>query len=153
MINIILGIIQLISIILLYVEWNKYTKKETIGVILDQNSEIKDTFKMDLSFKEHEHKYKDKKYTYVTDRDSPLLKVGSKKYVLYVFNKPEPIKVIDTLEPTITSEVFNELLLMKKIKALNSEQGFSDFFEKNKKYVLIGIGIIGAIFIFINGGI
>ena len=126
-------------------------KKRSYAVILDKNGETMSYFKINPSYKEIRQEYENKNYSYLLPENTPFVKVKNLKLYFWEFQKPEPLGLVNDNHPTMFSDVFDELLLMKKIKAINEVS--NDWFGKiNKKYVLIGLIIVIAIIVIFQGG-
>lgn len=150
MIYLIIGTINLIILGLLIYQYLKLKKKTYYAVILDKNGETLDSFKINPSFNKVTHKYENKTYTYLLPEETSFVKHKNNRYYYWEFNKPEPVNLIREHEPRMYADVFNEILQMEKIKALNTAKtGLFDNIDK--KYVFIGLVVVIIIIMFVSG--
>jgi len=152
MIYLIIGAINLIVFGLLLYEYLKIKKKRSYSFILDKNGEVMDVIKINPSLLEFKQKYENKSYSYILPEGTSFLKHGNVKYYLYEFMKPEPINPIKDKPTIMFGDVFDELLEMRKIKALNEvKKGLFDGFDK--KYLFAGVVVVILIIVLFTGGI
>jgi len=144
--------LNLVVLGLLIYEYWKQTKKYSYAVILNKNGEAISSIRINPSYNEFEHKYEDKKYSYILPESTSFIKFKNFKIYLYEFEKPEPLNPIKDVDPKMTANVFNELLQMRKIKALNEAKN-SIFDGINKKYLFAGVVVVILIIVLLNGGI
>jgi len=152
MIYVIIGAINFVVMIGLILYFVHLRKKKSYAIILNKEGETIDSFKINPSYDEIRHTYEGKKYTYIKPKGTSPIKHGNLRYYLYEFNKPEPLNPTNDENPHLYADVFNELLEMAKIKALNKpESTIGDLF--NKKNIFIGLIVIVGILVLLNGGI
>lgn len=152
MIYAIIGGVNFLVLIGLILYFINLKKKKSYAIILNKEGETIDSFKINPSYDEIKHKYDEKSYTYMKPKGTSPIKHGNLRYYLYEFNKPEPLNPTNDNNPMLYADVFDELLEMAKIKALNKpESTIGDLF--NKKNIFIGLIVIVGILVLLNGGI
>jgi hypothetical protein len=125
-------------------------RKRNYAVILDKNGETMSYFKINPSYKEIRQNYEGRNYSYLLSENTPFVKIKNMKLYFWEFQKPEPLGLVNDNHPTMFSDVFDELLLMKKIKAINEVSG--DWFSKINKKVIIGVVVVVIAIIVISQG-
>lgn len=123
------------------------TKKRTYAIIIGKNRVTLDVKKINPSMLRFKHKYEDEEYSY-NIVEKPFIKHGNRQYILYEFNKPDAINVLENNTALMYADVYNTLLEMEKIKAIN--KGDDWLSGINKRYVLIGLVVIIAIILLIK---
>jgi len=149
MIYFILGCINLIIMSFLIYDYYKKKKKQYYGVILDKNGESIDFFKINPSFLNLKKKYKKTESTYLLPENTSFVKFKNFRLYFWEFNKPEPINLIKDHDPRLYGDIFNDLLEMSKIKALNKPS--NSLLDIDKKYIFIGLVVIILIVMFVGG--
>lgn len=149
---VILGIVNLIVLGLLIFEYYVQRKKKSYAIILDKNGEAVDSVKINPSYNKFKHKYEGDEYSYVLPEKTPFVKHLNNKLYFYDFNKTEPKNLIDESDTRINADIFNDLLEMEKIKALN-KVGTGLFGKIDKKWIFGGAVVVILIIILINGGV
>lgn len=144
--------LNLITMMLLGFEYYKQTRKNYYAIILNKKGETQLKKKINPSYNEFKYTYDDKDYSHIIPNDVSFIKFKRDKLILYEFNKTEPINPIKEVDTRIYADVFNELLLMNKIKALNeAKKGLFD--NINKKWIFGGLVVIVLIIVLIRGGV
>jgi hypothetical protein len=152
MIYAIIGAINFIVMIGLILYFVHLRKKKSYAIILNKEGEAIDSFKINPSYDEIKHKYDGNAYTYIKPKGTTPIKFQNLRFYLYEFNKPNPLNMTNEDNPNLYADVFNELLEMAKIKALNKPESTPlDLF--NKKNIFIGLIVIVGILVLLNGGI
>ena len=148
----ILGILNLIVLALLIYEYYSQRKKKSYAIILDKNAEAVDSVKINPSYNKFKHKYEGNDYSYVLPEKTPFVKHLNNKLYFYEFNKTEPMNILSDNPTRINADIFNDLLEMEKIKALNTV-GTGLFGKIDKKWIFGGVVVVILIIILINGGV
>jgi len=146
---IILGTLNVISIAVNIYFLLKEKKKETYAIILNNNEEQKTIIKINPSDK----KFVVEKDTYIVSK-KPYIKFNNKSFILYEYKNPEPLTINDKMydrDVRIATDVFNEILEMEHIRALNKvKTGMFDGIKR--EHLIIGAVILVAGIMYFTGG-
>ena len=144
----IIGIVNFIITIALIFYIVNFHKKKSYAVILNKEGESIDSIKINPSYEEIKHDYDGKSYTYIKPKGTSFIKHKNDRLYLYEFNKPEPLNKSTEYSSILYADVFNDLLEMSKIKALNKEENiFGGLFSKKNVFIILII-IVGIIVLF-----
>lgn len=143
-------IINVLVLGFLLFELIKMKKKRNYAIILDKNGECMNYFKINPSYKEVRQKYEGNYYSYLLPENTPFVKIKNMKLYFWEFQKPEPLGLVNDNHSTMFADVFDELLLMKKIKSLNEVNSL--FGKIDKKWIIGGIVVVIAIIVLLTGG-